>query len=184
MKTCNTCKETKPFKEFYKQTPTKRNKEGYQGKCKKCVNAYYLENKEKTLKYVKEWSLKTNHHKKYYQKNKPKIKQQNKENYRRRYNEDIEFRMLEILRKRIYTCLVKGIKNPSRHRKSSIEELGCSPKEWCVYLEKQFNGKMNWDNYGTYWEVDHIKQLNQGGSFHYTNTRPLSIPENRQRKKK
>ena len=79
MKTCNTCKETKSLSEFHKNKPTKRNKGGYQGKCKKCVNAYYLENKEKRLKYIKEYSSTTNHHKKYYQKNKLKIKQQNKD---------------------------------------------------------------------------------------------------------
>ena len=25
------------------------------------------------------------------------------------------------------------------------------------YLEKKFDEKMNWDNYGKYWAVDHIK---------------------------
>jgi 5-methylcytosine-specific restriction endonuclease McrA len=38
---------------------------------------------------------------------------------------------------------------------------------------------MNWDNYGVDWEVDHIHPLSKGGSFHYTNTQPLTIEENR-----
>ena len=38
---------------------------------------------------------------------------------------------------------------------------------------------MNWDNYGTYWEIDHSIPLSKGGSFHYTNTSPMAISENR-----
>ena len=38
---------------------------------------------------------------------------------------------------------------------------------------------MNWDNYGKMWEIDHIFPLSRGGSFHYTNTQPLTILENR-----
>ena len=38
---------------------------------------------------------------------------------------------------------------------------------------------MNWGNYGTYWEIDHTFPLSKGGSFHYTNTQPLTIEENR-----
>jgi len=49
---------------------------------------------------------------------------------------------------------------------------------------------MNWDNYGEYWEIDHIKQINTFSikniteAFHYLNTRPLEIIENKRRPKK
>jgi 5-methylcytosine-specific restriction endonuclease McrA len=46
------------------------------------------------------------------------------------------------------------------------------------YLESQFTTDINWENYGIYWEIDHIKPLSKGGSFHYTNTQPLTISEN------
>jgi hypothetical protein len=49
-----------------------------------------------------------------------------------------------------------------------------SLKDLMKYLEKQFNNKMNWDNYGSYWEVDHIKPKSL---FHY------QIPEDPEFKK-
>ena len=51
---------------------------------------------------------------------------------------------------------------------------------------------MNWDNYGSYWEIDHIKPVNTFDlskekeileCFNYKNTRPLSVVENRKRPK-
>ena len=64
--------------------------------------------------------------------------------------------------------------------------LGCSYEEYFVYLEQQFDENMNWDNYGKdkYWEIDHIHPLSKSGSFHYTNTRPLAITENRKKSNK
>ena len=59
------------------------------------------------------------------------------------------------------------------------EYLGCSYEEYSLYLEKQFTKNMNWDNYGTYWEIDHTIPLSNDGSFHYTNTTPMAISENR-----
>ena len=62
------------------------------------------------------------------------------------------------------------------------------------HLESQFIPPMSWDNYGTYWEVDHIIPQN---TFNFTkstdhdfqicwslaNLRPLTVKENRSRPK-
>jgi hypothetical protein len=42
MKKCSTCEETKPYTEFFKQP---RNKDGYFGQCKFCVNEKRKERK-------------------------------------------------------------------------------------------------------------------------------------------
>jgi len=35
--------------------------------------------------------------------------------------------------------------------------VGYVLKDLMEHLESQFDDKMNWDNYGTYWHVDHIR---------------------------
>jgi 5-methylcytosine-specific restriction endonuclease McrA len=100
-------------------------------------------------------------------------------NYRKiRRKTDINFKLINDLRTRIGVCIKKY---NFEKKDTSIKELGCSIQEYVLYLEQQFDKDMNWDNYGTYWEIDHIYPLSKGGSFHYTNTQPLTIEENRKK---
>jgi len=62
MKQCTKCKEYKPLNEF---SNNKRNKDGKQYYCKACIKQNYENNKEKYLKYRKQYRIK----------NKDKIKQ-------------------------------------------------------------------------------------------------------------
>jgi len=71
-----------------------------------------------------------------------------------------------------------ALKNNFKNGKT-LDLLGCSIKEFKIFLENQFDQNMTWENYGKYWEIDHIHPLSKGGSFYYTNTRPLKISENR-----
>ena len=76
---------------------------------------------------------------------------------------------------------------------SSIDYLGCTIQEYKTYLEPMFTLEMNWDNYGTYWEIDHIKPIasfdlnieeNLYICFHYLNTQPLEKTQNREKSDK
>ena len=63
--------------------------------------------------------------------------------------------------KRISATLRDAIKNALKKRgiqkrKPSFEMLDYTPEQLREHLEKQFDKKMNWDNYGSYWHVDHI----------------------------
>jgi hypothetical protein len=71
MKKCTKCKVEKPFQEFTKQ---KNGKNGYRSSCKSCCKKYYEKNKDKLKVKYKETA------KIYYEKNKDKVKE-----YKKRY---------------------------------------------------------------------------------------------------
>jgi hypothetical protein len=78
--------------------------------------------------------------------------------------------------------------------KGFMRELGCSGEEFKKHIESQFDGTMNWGNYGfSTWHIDHISPLcsfDLTKSDHisivcnYENLRPLSAIENVEKGKK
>lgn len=154
MRTCPKCKENKTLT----SENFYRNKSevgGFQYTCKVCHKNHY-KRKSSYKGYVKGYNL----------------------SFKNRYKNNPEYRLLHQHRVRVNQYLKKG-----NHDKS-IDILGCSIKEWIVYLEQQWDNNMTWENHGTYWEIDHIYPLSKGGSFHYTNTQPLTKLENRQKNNK
>lgn len=168
-KECNKCKISKELKDFPRH---KTGKYGREGICKLCKSNYYKNNKEKIKLQQKKYDT-LNSRKEYRKKYREKTKQKTADRSRTRYNNEIEYRLKSITRVRIYNAL-KGSKS-----KHTIDYLGCSIKKYKKYIESMFTPEMNWENYGSYWEIDHKIPLAKGGSFHYTNTQPLTISENR-----
>ena len=97
-----------------------------------------------------------------------------REYMKKRRDKDIAFRIAHNLKTYIYKSIKRG-----RFTDKVSTELGCTYYEYKKYLESQFDDKMSWQNYGEYWEIDHILPLSKGGSFHYKNTQPLTVTENR-----
>jgi hypothetical protein len=168
-------KRAKLDKEYYEKNKLKRKEKDSQ---------YYKENREEILEKKKNDFSRKEYAKAYYQQNKEQRLEysktyfsQNKEQHYQlrkvKKQKDINFRLHENLRSRLSNALKGRVKN------STIEELGCSIEEFKIYLEKQFDENMNWKNYGSYWEIDHIQPLSKRGSFHYTNTQPMHFSENR-----
>ena len=90
----------------------------------------------------------------------------------------------------VRTRMYQTLKDINKHE-PTLKLLGCSIKDYKLYLESKFDENMSWDNYGTYWEIDHIKELykfdltqynQQMEAFNFTNTQPLTIPENRKKR--
>jgi len=140
-------------------------------------------------KYHKKWKKKNKdkcreYIKKSVRKNPEKYKQANKEYRKKRAERDPSFKMQQNMRKR-YRDIMKSTKNGGSTR--HIDDLGCSTKEFNHYLESKFTKGMTWDNYGTYWHLDHIlpcasfdhedeKQRKQ--CWHWTNFQPLEAVKN------
>ena len=163
---CNLCSSDKPNGDFYRGLTY----------CKACHKekreAYYQKNKEKKIKYAIE----------YRKNNINKVRNKVNEYYKGRRQTDIEFRLRECLRARINSGLNRHLSGGEFG--TSLELLGCDIVTWKQHLEKQFTSEMNWNNYGVYWEIDHIFPISKGGSFHYINTQPLTVLENQTKSNK
>jgi 5-methylcytosine-specific restriction endonuclease McrA len=159
--------QKKPFcRKEYAKKRYQEKKEYYKAIRKKnddpLKNKEYWENFKKSDKYMiasKKWN----------RENRERINAKTKENKKNNPNLRLKDSVSSMINKKL----------KQNKTQSTIKYLGCSIKEYRTYLESQFTADMNWENYGIYWEIDHIKPLSKGGSFHYTNTQPLTISENR-----
>lgn len=111
-----------------------------------------------------------------------KIVRRSRENIRRK--EDPNFKLLKNIRSAIW----RSIKNPIKKNKL-ISHLFYSVTTLKEHLENQFDENMNWDNYGSYWHIDHIKpvdafEIEIAGDIEFNkcwdlnNLRPLEAKEN------
>ena len=159
----------------------KNEVDGFDYRCKKCKLTHYNSNKEKyktnSITWQKSNPEKNSSIQKKYRQSDNGVdvrKQYRKKEYNQKYGVDIEWTLLRNLRIRLRNALKKEFKSGK-----TLELLGCSIEEFKLHLEKQFDQNMTWENYGTYWEVDHIQPLSKGGTFHFTNTQPMYYSENR-----
>ncbi len=182
---CNRCNKVKSISEYRKPSI---NKCGTKGICRECKN---IQDKEYWSKKYQDKEFMQKHfdrQEKYKEKKALYQKKYDLDNMprklaytRNRHKTNPSLKAMQLVRTRIWHFLKSQHKNKE---KPTLEILGCSADDYKLYLEKQFTPEMSWENHGNYWEIDHIIPLNQGGSFHYTNTRPLEKHINRSRKKK
>lgn len=78
---------------------------------------------------------------------------------------DLNFRLSEILRSKVHR-MIRGL-NTRTYQKL----IGLDPETLKKWLEFQFTPEMNWDNLGTYWEIDHILAITQFNYTHDVDTR-------------
>lgn len=156
------CNQCKEEKDIYFFDKVSKN--GHRNTCRKCRN------KKNTSSYLsKEGNI------------------EKRREYNREYQ--IEHRKNNPYHQLYCKCLwdikssIKGIKN---NKKWSNKQ-----RELKYHLENLFTPEMNWDNYGSYWEVDHIVSATKMAKAGYkledinklSNLRPLKAEDNRSERK-
>jgi len=192
-------KERQNKKEYYQKNKEKilkrtrlYGKKWYQKNKKKIQlhhREYYRRNKEKVSQYHKKWYLENKEKilqqsKGYYRKNKEKILK-----YHRNYNYKNKEKLLKYkgdwqkyqrkmnpkyrLDENMHTAIWVSLKNKKMGQKWETL-VGYTLERLMKHLEKQFNYRINWDNYGSYWAVDHIKPKSL---FSYTSPTDLEFKQ-------
>jgi hypothetical protein len=107
--------------------------------------------------------------------------------YRKRTRSKPGVKLIENLRKRLRAFVKDGPIG------STLDLAGCGREHLRRHIEAQFTGRMSWENYGRYWELDHVLPCaafdlsnldEQRRCFHWTNLRPLKAAQNREKSDK
>jgi hypothetical protein len=161
-KLCDKCEIDYPINSYRKYSETQIGKT-----CKKCLNELDKTRKknlrqkrsettfvkcekcqeEKALKYFSKL-------KKFYKKKiciscYPKfLTEQKTEWCKNEHNTNMNYRIKKSLAARLRTVIVKT--------DSTMNYIGCNIQYLREWFEYNFTSEMNWDNYGSYWSIDHI----------------------------
>lgn len=185
-KVCKRCGKLKPISAFFKMTVRKDGHHIYCSECTTKENEIYYQN---IRKHNKEYYRQ--HHidnKEYYNEYSKWHFKNNKQYYydwqHHKMETDISYRI-----KKVVACSISGALRRYQQTKEdhTIGYLGIPISEYIIHLENQFTPEMSWDNYASYWEIDHIMPIDSYDltdekqvyeCFNYSNTRPLYWREN------
>ena len=187
LKICRKCKIEKDYTDFPRD---KYTKDGFTASCKECryekskkwSQKNYLENKNEVLNKNSEW--RKNNWEKVYKQRKESgyCKRSRKKWYHKKGKFNINWVISERIRHRVRNVLNGKVKS-----QKTLKLLGCSIQELMKHLESKFYANMSWENYGSYWHIDHIipcskfdltKESEQNECFHYSNLQPLTAEDN------
>jgi hypothetical protein len=173
---------------------TETNKVKGQRLCRNCNSTLCKEYKKNNKKIISEYN-------KVYKKEHQKEIQTYNQNYNITNRDTIQKRHTAYLRNKRKTdinyklavnCRNK-IKKMIKTNYSSLKLVGCSPDFLKKWLQFNFKPGMTFDNYGTYWHIDHVVpcyhfDLNDDNQlkkcFHWSNLQPLEATKNLQKKEK
>ena len=171
---CKKCYQNKYSKFFYKDSKNKNLKELHKQRnvitsvekiCSVCGKKYFTQGRKNSGKTC---SLKCRkkHYQEYYKQ--PRIKARMKAYHlshlkerqvylKRKEQENPVHKLAHLLRSNLKRNLLLKFNDKDNTR---FEELvGYSYSVLKKHLEAQFTSEMSWDNYGTFWQVDHIVPL-------------------------
>ena len=150
-------KENKEKCKARKRSWQKNNPEKVRGYARQ----YRRKNREKVKRWKKIWDKNNKEERKEYrEKNKKELREYNKKWKKERRIKNPQFRLNENIRTAISHSL-KGEK-AGCHWETLV---GYTLQDLMNHLEKLFTPEMSWENYGSYWVIDHSKPQSL---FHYT----------------
>ena len=196
-KVCKTCKQSKSITEYRVITSKPRgNRVGgtyVNSYCRQCERdaqrKKYWDNHEENKTAAREYARNMTDE----QKSRKRKKQQEWKKTekgkasKRKHNQQPQQRMVNRYRRRL--------KNTLGGKFTSKSILQCDWKQFRLHIESQFTNKMSWDNYGVYWDLDHIIPLSAAkvnGTYdedllkelsNWQNFQPLESVENQQVKR-
>lgn len=137
----------------------KKYKANNREKIKESGRLYYEKNKEKIrekhrLHHEKNKEKINEKKKKYRQENKEKVVQKRRLNENKRRATDPAFKVSKIISNAIYETL--KTKGSSKNGRKWEKLLGYTRDDLKIHLESKFTSDMTWENYGSYWHIDHI----------------------------
>lgn len=174
-KECEFARLIQPLENFSKD---EKRKNKLNPQCKACIKEYQEIHKKDIKHYKKQW----------YQENRKKIIKKRYLYKKKKLEEDIEFKIAERLRTRLYCALKGNFKSGS-----AIADLMMSIADFKLYLEKRWypnpdtGEMMSWENYGQGWHIDHIIPLSAFDltnreellkAVHFSNLRPMWAEQN------
>lgn len=190
-KTCRVCKQEKDIELFNKK---KSSKDGHDSMCKECQRQYDISrrNNPKRKEYCKDYN------KKYYQNNKEYFYEYEKERSKRPERIEYTNKRRKNIAYRLQSNMSSSMYYSLRNNKNNIHWEDLVPynlEQLKEHLESQFDENMNWNNMGSYREIDHViprntfKNLTTAESRDFQicwslmNLRPLERSLNRSRPK-
>lgn len=192
---CNECNILKSISEFRHQNRKSKKRGCFVYISRKCKKCELIKNRNSHNKATKKYYNKNKeYYGEYYSNNNEKLKLY-RNTYRDIYNlkrrerrkNDINYKIKCNLRCRIR----KALKSTKTNNK--IKLLGCSIKQFKNWLEWRFDSNMTWNNYGIYWDIDHVipcssfeltRKKEQLICFNWKNCQPLKSSKNYSKKNK
>lgn len=174
-KRCSICKIRKSLDEFHNNINLP---EGKDYRCKSCKKQHdeKPEIRARRREFTKKWDQENREYKNQYMNN--------------RYHENIKVKISVCFSSIMYYSLKKcKYQKEDQHWETLIDY---TLEQLMLHLETQFDDKMTWDNYGSYWQIDHIVPIS---AFNFTsyedeafkrcwslqNLRPLHHLENKKK---
>jgi hypothetical protein len=186
IRVCSKCGKVKSFEDFYKKY---NSPFGVEPICKSCKNdggkkrykenpdkhkivckSYYEKHKEEHIQrmtaYINdpEYPERKEKHragtKRYMHENRDKFRDRETKYKQDRLKNNPKLRVSHNISTYIRTSL-----NGQKHGRHWEDLLGYTLQDLIIHLESKFDDKMNWENYGSYWHIDHVVGI---ANFNYT----------------